>query len=158
MSLPLFQTPKPIDSHFKSDSDIVLFNGEIKDLLVEIPDNSIQLVITSPPYNIGKEYEKRLKLEIYLEQQAAQYRNLVGEKKEEVKSLQGTIYILNNRISALENDIKGTEASIEATTYQVRINELEVQQVLVQERDAVSQELLHVEVGVLGDALRGDHG
>ena len=70
MSLPLFQTPKPIDSHFKSGSDIVLFNGDIKNLLAEIPDNSIQLIITSPPYNLGKDYENRIGIEHYLEKQA----------------------------------------------------------------------------------------
>ncbi len=70
MSLPLFQAPKPIDSHFKSDADIVLFNGEIKNLLAEIPDNSIQLIITSPPYNLGKDYENRVEIERYLEKQA----------------------------------------------------------------------------------------
>jgi adenine-specific DNA-methyltransferase len=41
------------------------------ELLATVPDESLQLVITSPPYNIGKEYEKRLKLDMYLEQQAA---------------------------------------------------------------------------------------
>ncbi|HPC65765.1 MAG TPA: site-specific DNA-methyltransferase [Syntrophorhabdaceae bacterium] len=35
-----------------------------------IPDESIQLVVTSPPYNIGKEYEKRLNLDLYLHQQS----------------------------------------------------------------------------------------
>lgn len=70
MSLPLFQTPKLIDSHFKSDSNIVLFNGEIKNLLAEIPDNSIQLIITSPPYNLGKDYENRVEIEHYLEKQS----------------------------------------------------------------------------------------
>lgn len=30
------------------------------------PDNSIKLIITSPPYNIGKEYEKRTTLQQYL--------------------------------------------------------------------------------------------
>ena len=39
------------------------------DLLKKIPDESIQLVVTSPPYNLGKEYEKKLKLEDYIEQQ-----------------------------------------------------------------------------------------
>jgi site-specific DNA-methyltransferase (adenine-specific) len=33
----------------------------------EIPDNSIQLMITSPPYNVTKEYDKDLTLEEYLE-------------------------------------------------------------------------------------------
>ena len=30
----------------------------------------MQLIVTSPPYNIGKEYERKLKIETYLEQQA----------------------------------------------------------------------------------------
>ncbi len=71
MSLPLFQSPKPIHSHFQSDADIVLFNGNIQDLLVEIPDKTIQLVITSPPYNLGKDYEHKIDIEKYLEQQTA---------------------------------------------------------------------------------------
>ena len=32
----------------------------------ELPDNSIQLMITSPPYNVGKEYDKDLSLKEYL--------------------------------------------------------------------------------------------
>jgi len=32
----------------------------------ELPDNSIHLVVTSPPYNVGKEYDKDLTLEEYL--------------------------------------------------------------------------------------------
>jgi adenine-specific DNA-methyltransferase len=38
--------------------------------LKTIPTESLQLVVTSPPYNIGKEYEKRLHLDLYLKQQA----------------------------------------------------------------------------------------
>lgn len=41
------------------------------DLLCQIPDKTIQLIVTSPPYNLGKEYEKRLDLDKYLDQQAA---------------------------------------------------------------------------------------
>ncbi len=32
----------------------------------ELPDNSIHLMVTSPPYNVGKEYDKNLSLEEYL--------------------------------------------------------------------------------------------
>jgi modification methylase len=32
----------------------------------EIPDNSVHLVVTSPPYNVGKEYDRDLTLEEYL--------------------------------------------------------------------------------------------
>lgn len=35
--------------------------------LAFIPSNSIQLMITSPPYNVGKEYDENLSLDEYLE-------------------------------------------------------------------------------------------
>ncbi|MBN2131386.1 MAG: site-specific DNA-methyltransferase [Sedimentisphaerales bacterium] len=47
------------------------------ELLQSVPDESFQLVITSPPYNIGKEYEKKLDLDVYLEQQATVIRECV---------------------------------------------------------------------------------
>jgi len=40
-------------------------------LLRQIPSGSLQLVVTSPPYNLGKEYERKLKLNRYVEQQAS---------------------------------------------------------------------------------------
>ena len=33
----------------------------------ELPDNSVDLIITSPPYNVGKEYETKIKIEKYLD-------------------------------------------------------------------------------------------
>lgn len=36
-----------------------------------LPDESFQLIVTSPPYNIGKEYEKRDSLESYLTSQSS---------------------------------------------------------------------------------------
>jgi len=59
-----------ISEKFSIDEHAVLFHGSCLDLLSDIPDKSMQLVVTSPPYNIGKEYEKKLKIEIYLKQQA----------------------------------------------------------------------------------------
>ena len=59
-----------ISKRFNKDKHAVLFHGSCLDLLKDIPDKSIQLIITSPPYNIGKEYEKKLKIETYVEQQA----------------------------------------------------------------------------------------
>jgi adenine-specific DNA-methyltransferase len=37
----------------------------------KLKSESMQLIVTSPPYNIGKEYERRTSNEIYIEQQAA---------------------------------------------------------------------------------------
>ncbi|WP_337056841.1 DNA-methyltransferase [Pseudomonas sp. USHLN015] len=36
-----------------------------------LPKESMQLIVTSPPYNIGKEYEKRTSRQVYIEEQAA---------------------------------------------------------------------------------------
>ncbi|MBI4558789.1 MAG: site-specific DNA-methyltransferase [Candidatus Hydrogenedentes bacterium] len=47
------------------------------ELLKTIPDRSADLVVTSPPYNVGKEYEKRLDLELYLRQQGNVIRECV---------------------------------------------------------------------------------
>ena len=32
-----------------------------------LPDNSVKLIITSPPYNIGKEYETKKGIDEYIE-------------------------------------------------------------------------------------------
>ncbi|MFC1925077.1 DNA-methyltransferase [Chloroflexota bacterium] len=58
-----------ISDSFSPDERIIVYPGDCLDLLKTIPDNSIQLIVTSPPYNIGKKYEKKLKLSQYIEQQ-----------------------------------------------------------------------------------------
>lgn len=60
-----------ISRKFSLSEQIVLYHGDCLELLKEMPDNCIQLIVTSPPYNIGKQYEKKLKLSKYLEQQAS---------------------------------------------------------------------------------------
>lgn len=45
----------------------MIFNGDCLDMLKTIPDQSVKLVVTSPPYNIGKKYEKRLPIDTYIE-------------------------------------------------------------------------------------------
>ena len=59
-----------IAEKFNINEYAVLYHGSCLELLKQIPDKSIQLVVTSPPYNIGKEYEKKLKLNDYIKQQA----------------------------------------------------------------------------------------
>lgn len=48
-----------------------IFVGDCVEFLKSQPSNSAQLIVTSPPYNLGKEYETRLDLKVYVEQQAA---------------------------------------------------------------------------------------
>jgi len=43
-----------------------IYLGDALDLLKKIPSNSIDLVVTSPPYNIGKVYERSLPIDEYL--------------------------------------------------------------------------------------------
>lgn len=59
-----------IAENFNIDENAVVYHGSCLKLLKQIPDKSMQLIVTSPPYNIGKEYEKKLKLDDYIEQQA----------------------------------------------------------------------------------------
>ncbi|MBM4033671.1 MAG: site-specific DNA-methyltransferase [Planctomycetes bacterium] len=56
--------------HFSESVQVTLYAGDCMDLLREIPDESARLVVTSPPYNIGKAYETRLDLQRYLDQQS----------------------------------------------------------------------------------------
>lgn len=50
--------------------EILNYRYEQKDALSfmrSLPDNSVKLIVTSPPYNVGKEYETRTSLNKYLE-------------------------------------------------------------------------------------------
>jgi DNA modification methylase len=61
-NLPLFNRPKNIAENFDLDADIVLFNGDTNDLIAAIPNNFVKLIITSPPYNLGKAYENQVSI------------------------------------------------------------------------------------------------
>jgi DNA modification methylase len=58
-----------IESAYHPDSRIVLYHGDVQNFLATIPDGTVKLIITSPPYNIGKEYEMRVSIDRYLAQQ-----------------------------------------------------------------------------------------
>ena len=68
--MPMTQPPSILNK-FDAEGRIVVFPGDCKELLRQVPDESIRLVVTSPPYNLGKEYEKKLKLSAYLKEQDA---------------------------------------------------------------------------------------
>jgi adenine-specific DNA-methyltransferase len=59
-----------ISEEFSLAGRIVVYNGTCMDVLKAIPDASMQLVVTSPPYNLGKEYESRTGLQKYVEDQS----------------------------------------------------------------------------------------
>ncbi len=73
--ITLFESHPPIENHFSPDAGLIMFSGDVHDLLPTIPDASVKLIITSPPYNLGKAYETRLDIEEYLASQA----NIIAE-------------------------------------------------------------------------------
>lgn len=58
-----------ITQSFDQNARATIFEGDCRALLASVPTGAIQLIVTSPPYNLGKEYEKRLQLSDYLAQQ-----------------------------------------------------------------------------------------
>ena len=58
-----------VHSAFAPTNRVTLYHGDCVDFLETIPDESVQLVVTSPPYNIGKEYETVVDLEQYKAEQ-----------------------------------------------------------------------------------------
>lgn len=46
-----------------------ILKGDCLELLKSLPDECVDLVVSSPPYNIGKEYEAKRELEHYLDDQ-----------------------------------------------------------------------------------------
>lgn len=66
-----------ISREYDPDAEIVLFEGDRLELMKKLPDKSVKLVVTSPPYNIGKEYEKRKDLGLYLAEQEETIREAI---------------------------------------------------------------------------------
>jgi adenine-specific DNA-methyltransferase len=55
---------------FSELNKVTLACMDCKEFLRTLPSGCAQLVVTSPPYNIGKEYETRVALDEYVEQQS----------------------------------------------------------------------------------------
>lgn len=69
VSLAAEPTDKHISGVFSSNNTVTLYLGDCLDLLKSMPSGSTELVVTSPPYNLGKEYEAKTSMDIYLAQQ-----------------------------------------------------------------------------------------
>jgi len=57
------------DKRFKQGYDVVLACNDVLKFLEDVPRNIATLVVTSPPYNIGKAYEERVEFQKYLQWQ-----------------------------------------------------------------------------------------
>jgi len=97
----------PIDQNIYSDFDkshnISLIQGNTIEILKSIPNNFISLIITSPPYNLGKIYEKKVDFEDYLQKQEEVIKELIR-----VLNLNGNLcwevgnYISNGEVFPLD--------------------------------------------------------
>lgn len=63
------QSHLSISREFSLGARTCLYLGDSRDFLEQISDGSIQLVVTSPPYNLGKPYEKKIELRQYVTDQ-----------------------------------------------------------------------------------------
>ena len=60
--LPRLEQEKPKSQPILACADNLIF-------MAELPDERMKLIVTSPPYNLGKEYESRAPLDSYVEAQ-----------------------------------------------------------------------------------------
>ena len=60
---------KPLFDYIDPSIDYQVKNGDAMSTLQKIDDGKFDLIITSPPYNIGKNYETKTTIENYLKTQ-----------------------------------------------------------------------------------------
>ena len=58
-----------IPDKYSAKAEAIINNGSCYDFIKTIPDKTATLVVTSPPYNIGKKYEKKSSLSEYYKKQ-----------------------------------------------------------------------------------------
>lgn len=66
LNLPLFEAPRRIEKQFNPTAEVILYHGGVREFIATVPDASVSLIMTSPPYNLGKDYEDRVSMETYL--------------------------------------------------------------------------------------------
>jgi DNA modification methylase len=60
---------EPLFDYISPDTDYAIKNGDCLTVLKKIEDGKFDLILTSPPYNVGKSYETKTSIEKYLETQ-----------------------------------------------------------------------------------------
>jgi len=60
---------EPLFNYIRPDIDYAIINGDCLTVLKKIEDGKFDLILTSPPYNVGKSYETKTSIEKYLETQ-----------------------------------------------------------------------------------------
>ncbi len=63
---PAFWSPE-VFATYSQTADVIIAPGDCLQTLKTLPDGLVKLIITSPPYNLGKAYETASELDQYLE-------------------------------------------------------------------------------------------
>ena len=61
------ELPVPVGS--RASAEPVIGCEDNRTFMAGLPDEKMKLIVTSPPYNLGKSYESKAPLEVYLEEQ-----------------------------------------------------------------------------------------
>jgi adenine-specific DNA-methyltransferase len=62
----MFKKMPMIYDSFEADARLVIAQNDTLSSCQKLPDNTFSLIVSSPPYNIGKNYEKEMPLQEYL--------------------------------------------------------------------------------------------
>ena len=65
--MDLEQVKRSLGSPYYQAAGCVIYNVDCAEAMQSLPEEAIPLTVTSPPYNIGKEYEANMPLSLYLE-------------------------------------------------------------------------------------------
>lgn len=68
---------EPVFEHISPEISHQIINGDSLEILKGVENNKFDLIITSPPYNVGKSYETKTSIEKYLETQESIINELV---------------------------------------------------------------------------------
>lgn len=92
-----------VSETFCQSSEVVLYQGDCLEFLRGLPDGLARLIVTSPPYNIGKRYEKRVALDDYLKGQERVIKECVRVLAEDGSLCwQVGNFVMNNEIIPLD--------------------------------------------------------
>jgi DNA modification methylase len=61
---------RSVADHYDPAANVILHHGDTEPFIDSLPDESVSLIVTSPPYNMKKSYETNATIEAYLEDQS----------------------------------------------------------------------------------------